>query len=118
MNSIEGISQVMQNLEKLSFEIQERVGNALEKGGLLIEGRAKELVRVKSGFLQGSITTVKIEWCIILIGTNCSYAIPQEYGTRYMSAKPYLGPAFEEFKEPIINMANNAFISACEAISI
>lgn len=116
--NIEGIPQIMENLEKLSLEIQERVGNTLFKGGLFIEGRAKELVRKRTGFLRGSITTVKIEWCIVLIGTNCSYAIYQEYGTRYMSAKPYLGPAFEEFKEPIIEMANNAFISACEAISI
>lgn len=116
--TIEGIDEIMRNLERLTPQIKEKVGSTLEKGGLKIEGRAKELVRVKTGFLRGSITTVVIDWDCVLIGTACDYAIHQEYGTYKMQAQPYLGPAFEEFKEPILNTAADAFVEACEAISV
>ena len=116
--SITGIEQIMRNLERLTPEIEKNVGAALEKGGHMVEGSAKEYVRVKTGFLRGSIASVVIDWYYVIVGTACEYAIPQEFGTWCMEAQPYLTPAFEEHKQTVIQMAADAFEISCEAICV
>ena len=59
--------------------------NALTKGlikaGHLVEADAKRLCRVKTGRLRSSITTERIDWDEVRIGTNVSYGPHVEYGT-------------------------------------
>lgn len=64
--------------------------------GRRVQTRAKELVRVDTGRLRGSITVTPVTVdgeLAVHIGSNVEYAGFLEGGTRRMPAYPYLQPA-------------------------
>lgn len=67
----------------------------LEITAIDIVNRAKQLAAVDTGFMRNSIKWGKIDggyevYCA------ANYAFFIEYGTRYMSAQPFMRPAFAE----------------------
>ncbi len=84
------------------------IPKALNLAGVLIEGQAKELCPVDTGFLKGSIThDVNAEGDAVRIGTNVEYGIYQELGTVKMAAQPYLRPALYNSKANILKIFNS-----------
>ena len=95
---------------------------SLETAGVILERQATQLTAVDTGRLRGSITyrsqrkqsRVRApasgndqvsrpgrKWTLH-VGTNVEYAAHLEYGTRKMSAQPYLRPALTMFKHEIL----------------
>jgi HK97 gp10 family phage protein len=64
-----------------------------------VENRAKQLCPVDTGRLRSSITQtppiVSGSYVTIQVGTNVEYGAYLEYGTRFMSARPFLLPALQ-----------------------
>ncbi len=70
------------------------MANALMRGGLLVEGKAKRKCPVDTGFLRASIHTRQIEWNHVQVGTTMAkYAAAVEFGS-----KPHT-PPFGPIKE-------------------
>lgn len=102
---------------------------ALQAIGVMIEGEAIVRVPVDSGRLKGSITyatkkesdnpsgaakhTDKVsrpwEKHILHVGTNVEYAQHIEYGTRRMSAQPYLRPALNDNRSKIAKIFKDEY---------
>lgn len=62
----------------------------------LIRNEARRLAPVDRGILRGSIEQeIRVTGSSIVgrVGTNVEYAIHQEFGTRFMAARPFLRPA-------------------------
>jgi HK97 gp10 family phage protein len=75
------------------------VAKDLAKRAVRVESAAKRLAPVRSGRLRASITHQMARderGLLAVIGTNVSYALYQELGTMYMSARPFLRPALRE----------------------
>ena len=72
------------------------VARDLLKRTIRVEAAAKRLAPVDTGRLRSSITH-SLErdgrGLVGFVGSNVSYAIFQEFGTRYQRAQPYLRPA-------------------------
>lgn len=96
---LEGIDQLYNlatDLGEAPRKVQARAGLALDKAVRDIEGNAKALAPVDTGFLQSSIshtvtssgTTLRGE-----VGPTANYAAYVENGTRTQRAQPYLRPA-------------------------
>ena len=72
------------------------VGRDLLKRAIRVEASAKRLAPVDTGRLRASITH-SLErdgrGLVAFVGSDVSYAIFQEFGTRYQRAQPYLRPA-------------------------
>ena len=85
------------NGEEFQDKLHDKLGEALEEVATEIEFRAQQIVPVQTGDLQESIRheTDKIA-LEALIGSDCTYALYVELGTRKMAAKPYLRPAAYE----------------------
>lgn len=72
----------------------------IERRSLRVEGAAKRAAPVDTGRLRASIThevedhRAELE-VVGRVGTNVEYAIYQELGTRFMSARPFLRPALD-----------------------
>lgn len=82
--------------------------DGLAQGALLIEGRAKELVPVKTGNLRRSLMTevqATPNGATARVGTGVDYAPYVEFGTRRQRAQPYLRPAFDSQKDAAIDTA-------------
>ncbi|NCD07757.1 MAG: hypothetical protein EOL97_16735 [Spirochaetia bacterium] len=58
----------------------------------------KDMSRPVTGNLRNSIK-VSVMNLKALVFTNWSYAIYQEFGTRYMKARPFLIPSFLEYRK-------------------
>lgn len=72
------------------------VAKDLVKIGLRVERKAKQLAPVDTGRLRSSITSTvgqDSQGLYATVGTNVHYARHIEFGTRFMSAHPFLRPA-------------------------
>jgi HK97 gp10 family phage protein len=78
------------------------VTKALVSIGQVGEKSAKENVRVDTGNLRRSITHELGQYDplhrYVRIGTNVTYGLFQEIGTRFMSPQPFLRPAMEAIR--------------------
>jgi HK97 gp10 family phage protein len=82
-----------------SASIEDGVDKALVKFALLVERGAKQNAAVDTGRMRASITHRLIKTGhrrVAQVGTRVKYAKPQEFGTRYMSGKPFLRPSMNQ----------------------
>jgi len=100
------------NFDKImkKIDMEEDINKAVERVALLIEGEAKKLCPVRTGRLRASIHTGKIEDGVYYVGTNVHYAPYVEFGTRKMTAKPYLRPAAKKVVSLVKMKGIKAFI--------
>ena len=88
--------QVIKQLKELQL-----VG--LTKAATIVEGSAVAKCPVDEGRLRDSITK-EINEDYAIVGTNVEYAPWIEYGTKKMSAQPFMRPAIDENKSKIKRM--------------
>jgi HK97 gp10 family phage protein len=84
--------------------LQAAVEARLETIGEGMASTAFSLVPIDTGFLQSSIYA-SVDGMQLELGATADYASFVEFGTRFMSAQPFLRPAFDGW----INEAERAF---------
>jgi HK97 gp10 family phage protein len=77
-------------------QFRAEVEGIVRKTAFLLEGKAKQLAPVDTGFLRNSITTQKLADATYSVAVGAEYGIYVEFGTRWMRAQPYFTPAIEE----------------------
>lgn len=85
-------------LNKLFESPEGPVGKDLVKRALRVERRAKQLAPVDTGRLRSSIehdVGRDSRGLVARIGTDVTYAIYLEFGTRRMTPRPFLRPALQ-----------------------
>jgi len=92
--------------------IAEKAGQVgLEVGKELVAGKARQLVPKRTGALAASIGPVPEG---VAAGEN--YARYVEFGTRYMRAEAYLGPALEAESDRVSDLVSNTVRTALYAL--
>jgi HK97 gp10 family phage protein len=72
--------------------------------GQEMENMAKTLVRVRTGFLRDSIFHEIFESELgFHFGAKANYAEPNEFGTRFMSAQPFIRPALDANQQKLLD---------------
>lgn len=91
----------MRRLQQLQAELEPRAQQLLDKVTFDVEADAKQFAPVDTGALKNSIASVlgRLQ-NIVMVGVE--YAIYQEFGTRRMSAHPFLIPALEKHRKPFL----------------
>jgi len=90
-------AEVRKALKELQTKKPEKCKEILLEWASFIEGRAKEIVPVRTGNLKNSIMFEILKGGFAAeIGTHVEYAPYVEFGTSRMRAKPYLVPSFEQ----------------------
>jgi HK97 gp10 family phage protein len=72
------------------------VAKEVTRAAIQVDRRAKALCPVDTGRLRASINWrlgSDARGVLGIIGTNVSYAVFQEFGTRHQAAQPFLRPA-------------------------
>ena len=88
---------------EIGSALESRVEMVVKKSTLDVEANAKAFVPVDTGFLKNAIGSEVIGTSGV-VNVGAEYAIFVEYGTRFMSAQPYLNPAVEAVR-PSFNAA-------------
>ncbi len=91
----------------IEVHITPAVRASVEASCALVEAAAKHYVPIDTGLLQSSIDTVIEETGKTIVGRvapHTDYAGFVEYGTRYMAAQPYMRPALDESRGPVLQL--------------
>jgi len=87
---------------EIAKQFHEQVSLVVRKTTLDIEAGAKQLSPVDTGLLRSSIQSKMDGDLTGIVFTNTEYAVYVEFGTRRMSAQPYLTPSVESARHPFI----------------
>jgi HK97 gp10 family phage protein len=80
-------------VDKLVTEIEPASDRAANGWATEIARRAQDIVPVRTGNLRDSIHVERNGYADYAVVASAPYAGFVEFGTRYMAAEPYLGPA-------------------------
>jgi len=95
MCNAEGVEEFKAALERFDSGMQTHVHGQLASWAEDVKTLAKQLVPVRTGYLQSSIYAKISEW-VAEIGAEATYALLVEFGTSRMRAQPYLYPSIQE----------------------
>ena len=85
-------------------DVRQAITAALEVVGGTAERHIKEVTPVDTGRLRNSITHAPVSDNTEMVGTGVEYAVYVEFGTRKMSAQPYLRPGVENHVDEYENI--------------
>lgn len=105
--NIEGIDELTRNLSKYSKETEKNIEKGLAAGIQKIVGQAKAAAPVDTGSLRDSIYG-EAKGKRAEAVSPAEYSIYQEFGTRYMTANPYMIPAMKSKKDEVIDDVRKA----------
>jgi HK97 gp10 family phage protein len=92
------------NIPKIIKKMSDNEKKALDAIGLFVEAETKKRTPVDTGRLRSSYHHV-VGDRLVRIGSNVQYSIFVEKGTRYQRPQPHLGPAMEQNKKKIQELA-------------
>ncbi|MBX6361316.1 MAG: HK97 gp10 family phage protein [Acidobacterium ailaaui] len=90
--SFSGLEAVEQALQAALESMTEQINEAVQEAALYCQAQAKRRCPVDTGRLRSSIE-YQPGYLEAQVETNVYYAPFVEYGTRKMTARPFLGPA-------------------------
>lgn len=101
--TIHGVPEVKAAFRLAEAQVSEASVRPLLSGvGMIIESNAKGRAPVRTGTLRRSIHH-EVSGYEVSVGTDLEYAPYVEYGTRYMSPRPYLRPAIDETRGEVLS---------------
>jgi HK97 gp10 family phage protein len=100
---VENVDVVIAQLGQSFEDFEQGVDEAIQRAGQTGQEMAQDIVPVRTGYLQGSITYNAPGVLISEYFTDVYYSIFVEEGTQKMQERPYMIPAFEEAKEQLLS---------------
>jgi len=107
---ITGLDRLKAGLETAPRQLRAVANAVVIQEMSRITERAREIVPVRTGYLRSTIYKRMAGFLNWEVGASAFYAGFVEFGTRYMSARPYLRPAVEEKMPEVRETLKNALI--------
>jgi HK97 gp10 family phage protein len=102
---MQGLDELMAQIERTSLGIENAKNDALEAGGKVMQKETKNAARKRTGNLKEHIELSDVKNGEINVYVDnqgkAYYGHMLEFGTSKMSAKPFMGPAFNKSKVKI-----------------
>jgi HK97 gp10 family phage protein len=104
-------------IEKVDQAIQDAVQNALVQAANAIVLRARQLVPVRTGYLQSTIFGLAAGAWSVQVGAFASYAVFQELGTSRIQPRYFLTRALQEILPQLPSYISEAMQRSVEEVS-
>ena len=92
---LEGVEELKTAIERFDSNVQTEIYRQLAAWASNIEATARQLVPVRTGYLQSTIYARISDWAAE-VGAKAAYSAFVEFGTRHVKAHPYIYPAVQE----------------------
>lgn len=103
MTGYDDLLKLSADLGKASYEVTRKAQKVVAKTAADIEATAKSLAAVDTGVMRDSIgTTISGGGLTAEVSPTVNYAIYNEFGTRRMIPRPFMGPALERHSGPFV----------------
>ncbi|SRR6266487_4661685 len=97
-----GLSEVLSKIDLTNAELATKTNSAIQGAGIECQAIAKQLCPVDTGRLRNSILYHPGNLSCT-VDTNVFYSIFIELGTRHMSPRPFLYPAYQQAGQHLID---------------
>jgi len=117
MAQLKGVEETIRHMKDFSNDVQKEVIDGMDAVTSKVLADGKNIVPVDTGKLKESMRrriTRKRVWFTGTVGAYRKYAYYVEFGTRFMSAQPYLWPAVTQNREFILAKLGRHIDSAIE----
>lgn len=104
---LDGLEAVLSNVDITQKQLNNKISAIVQGAGLKCQKQAKIACPVDTGRLRNSILYHKIDAYSCRVDTNVSYAPFVEFGTRHMSSRPFLYPAYVQAKADMMEKLRN-----------
>jgi HK97 gp10 family phage protein len=91
---VQGIAEFQAAMLQFDSGLQNQVYRFLHSWAADVKALARQMVPVKTGYLQSTIYATVQDW-VVNIGADATYALFVEQGTQHMRAQPFLYPAIQ-----------------------
>ena len=89
-----GLNQMMSDFQRAESEIDRKVKHEVKRASAETNRLAQHHAPVDTGYLRRSIVMELLNNGFVgYVCANAHYAPYQEFGTRFMAAQPFMGPA-------------------------
>jgi len=105
---IEGGQEIVDNLHIWNTKILNKVSDIIQTGAFNIMRDSVRMAPIDTGALRASIKKRKIDALTAEVYDGVEYGVYQEYGTRYIKAKPFMRPALKKNQPKIVNALKKA----------
>lgn len=115
---LEGMQELQGRLNQLDRNVRKKLlTETLLEAAEITRARAAELAPVRTGRLRREQIIKKVsaestaDTGVVLVGPsrNAFYGLFQELGTAFMTARPFLGPAFTETQNDVLEKFTDDF---------
>jgi len=113
---VEGFPELEAKLEKLDGGMESKVSEAMVSEAEAMKTTAQQLCPVRTGYLRSTIFARFQGW-MLKLGASAPYAIYQEFGTKFVQARHFLGQAVELGMQSLIDRINLAIDGAAREAS-
>lgn len=93
---------VTPKLAAFAARLEGQVEPQLEGVGADMEGLARQLVHVRTGYLQSTIYH-SVSGFVLELGATADYAGFNEFGTRWMGPFPFIRPALDAYSQRVLD---------------
>lgn len=98
-------------LRNLGARAPQLIDEALGKVALQTANRAQSNIRavgaIDTGFMVNTTRARRVKDLTYTVGTAADYGVYIEYGTRYVSPRPWLGPAMRDARRTFEQIARS-----------
>jgi len=108
---IEGLPELGQKLSQLDDDLKRHVQEAMLFEAEAMKNVARNRCPVRTGHLRDSIYAKVQDW-VIRLGAAVSYAVYQEFGTRFIRPRRFFSNAVELRMPVLVNRINGAINQA------
>jgi HK97 gp10 family phage protein len=106
---------VTPKLLKASAELKQAIQDAIEAAGQEMVATARQIVPVRTGYLQSTIYHKTDPGELTLeLGAKADYALYVEMGTRRMAAEPFIRPAVDAGLEKLQSLIRDGILWALQ----
>jgi len=113
---VDGIEELKTKIERLDLTLQAKVHDRIKEKAETIKTVAQTLAPIKTGRLRNSIYAQVEDW-VAKVGASASYAVYQEFGTRFIPPVRFLSRAIEMRAQGMINAISQAVDEAIREAS-
>lgn len=108
---VKGAANLQRTLDDAARELGDLSGPG-EDAGALVASRASGLAPRLTGALASSITVDAGPLEVVISSPLATYPAIQEYGSRYVTARPFMRPALDERQDLVVDRYSRAVDAA------